>query len=63
MNENDANLAVKDAARVIGISDSLLRLLIAQKRVFARKRGVGKCSPWYVPLRLKQAYRVGLANV
>jgi hypothetical protein len=63
----EGHLAVAKAAKVIGISGSGLRQLIAQKKVIARKRGVGRSSWWFVPLseveRLKQVYRFGVANV
>lgn len=61
------HLSVAKAAKQIGICGSSLRNLIRDKKVFARRKGVGHSSPWYVPLaevqRLEQAYKYGLANV
>jgi hypothetical protein len=63
----EGHLDCRKAAKEIGISGSGLRQLIAQRKVVARKRGVGKCSPWYVPLseveRLRLIYRYGVCNV
>lgn len=61
------HLSVAKAAKKIGMTGGNLRYLIQRGKVLARKRGITRNSPWYIPLaeveRLKQAYRFGVANV